>query len=99
MLHKMGSHYFGDDFTVSEIILIEWLSWPSIFLQWELFNHTGQVYIAAEYNRTRADVLSVEVDAPQDEPVSFCIKLFLVLSLAMEEKINVLVVQETHTAD
>lgn len=76
MLHKMGSHYFGVDFTVPEMIFMEWLSWTSILLQ---FSHTGQVYFAAEYTRARADVL---VDAPQDEKASFCIMLFLALSLA-----------------
>lgn len=71
MLHKTGSHCVGVDFTVPEIILIEWLSWTSILLQCELFIQTGQAYSAAEYTRARVDVLSVEVDAPQDEPASF----------------------------
>jgi len=71
MLHKTGSHCVGVDFTVPEIILIEWMSWTSILLQCELFIQTEQAYSAAEYTRARVDVLSVEVDTPQDEPASF----------------------------
>jgi len=44
MLHKTERYCIGLDFTVPELILIEWLTWKSILLQRELFSHNGQAY-------------------------------------------------------
>ncbi|VEN33636.1 unnamed protein product, partial [Callosobruchus maculatus] len=53
------------------------INWASISLVCGLLSHTGEQNSAAKKQRLRAEVRSVEVEAPQEVPHNFRRMLFL----------------------
>ena len=70
MLHNVGNHTVGVDFTVPDTICIVWFSVVLTFLVWLLCLHAAERYSAVEYTNNIEEIRNVSVAAPQPEPAS-----------------------------
>ena len=76
MLHRTGSHALGVVLIVPDICRIMWFNWVSM-IEFD----TGAQNSPVEKTSDSALVLRTSAVAPQDELASFCMILFLVLTL------------------